>query len=429
MPKLTKRLIDAAKADTETGEAFLWDSEVKGFGLRVKPSGVKSFVLKYRIGAQTKRHTIGKVGSPYTVDEARKIAADLLRDIRHGADPAAAKTRAHDGLTVAAVCEWYLEQAGKGAVLGRRGQQIKASTLAMDRTRVNAHVLPLIGRRKVESLTLDDIEKFQTDIAGGKTAKERNGRGGVTTGGTGAASRSVGMLRTIFEHAKRKKLVAANPAVGVKKYSDGRQRRFLTLDEITTLGAAMRDAEAAGEGGTGFAGIRFLLMTGLRRMEALALPWAWVDGRARCIRFEDTKSGAQLRPIGTSAVKMLESLPRRDGCPWAFPAQRGDGHFIGLPRVLERVCSRAALDGVTVHVLRHSFAATAAEMGFSELSIAGLLGHTVASVTGRYAHVPDRALVSAADAVAARVAAALDGIGEVEVAQARLTDRTPDRRT
>ena len=412
MPKLTKRLIDAAQADVEKGEAFLWDSEVKGFGLRVKPSGVKSFVLKYRVGGQTKRHTISKVGSPYTVDEAREIASDLLRDIRKGSDPAAARARARAAVTVSDLCEWYLEQAGRGAILGRRGERIKASTLLMDRSRIHVHVLPLIGRRKVESLTLDDLEKFQTDIAAGKTAKERDGRGGITTGGTGAASRSVGMLRTIFEHAKRKRLIKDNPAVGVKKYADGRQRRFLTLDEIATLGAAMRDAEAAGESGIGFAGIRLLLMTGLRRMEALALRWALVDSRAHCIRFEDTKSGPQLRPIGAHAVKMLASLPRRDGCPWTFPAERGDGHFVGLPKVLERVCRRARVDGVTVHVLRHSFAATAAEMGFSELTIAGLLGHTVASVTGRYAHVPDRALVSAADAVAARIAAALDGLVE-----------------
>jgi integrase len=420
MPKLTKRLIDAATADLVKGEIFLWDTEVKGFAVRVKPSGVKSFVLKYRVLGQTKRHTISKFGSPYTVHEAREIAADLLRDIRKGADPATAKAQAREGLTVADMCEWYLEQAGKGAVLGRRGERIKASTLAMDRTRISAHVLPLLGRRKVENLTLDDIEKFQIDVAAGKTAKQRDSRGGVTTGGTGAASRSVGMLRAIFEHAKRKKLVKENPAVGAKKYADGRQRRFLALDEIATLGAAIRDAEVAGEGGTGLAGIRFLLMTGLRRMEALALPWASVDGRAHCIRFEDTKSGAQVRPIGAHAVKMLESLPRREGCPWVFPAERGDGHFVGLPKVLQRICRRARLEGVTVHVLRHSFAAAAAEMGFSELTIAGLLGHAVASVTGRYAHVPDRALASAADTVAARIAAALDGWEEgVELVKLR----------
>ena len=233
------------------------------------------------------------------------------------------------------------------------------------------------------------------------------------------------MLRTIFEHAKRKKLVAANPAVGVKKYSDGRQRRFLTLDEITTLGEAMRDAEAAGEGGTGLPKCSFLPDDRPATDGALALPWAWVDGRARCIPVEDTKSGAQLRPIGTSALKMLESLPRRAGCPWAFPAQRGDGHFIGLPRVLERVCSRAALDGVTVHVLRHSFAATAAEMGFSELTIAGLLGHTVAS--GKPPTMP-MFPISAGYLRPCRSGPhrrSLDGIGEAEVAQRAIDGPNP----
>src|SRR5687768_9475615 len=119
MPKLTKRLVDASQASVETGEGFLWDSEVKGFGLRIKPSGVKSFVLKYRVGGQTKRCTISKVGSPYTVDEARKIAANLLWDIRDGADPMTAKAQVRDGLTVVDVCKWYLEQAGRGVILGR----------------------------------------------------------------------------------------------------------------------------------------------------------------------------------------------------------------------------------------------------------------------------------------------------------------------
>ena len=144
-------------------------------------------------------------------------------------------------------------------------------------------------------------------------------------------------------------------------------------------------------------------------MEALALPRAWVDGRARCIRLGDTKSGAQLRPIGTEAVKLIEVQPVRVGCPWVFPASHGDGHLVGLPKVLERICAKAHLEDVTVHVLRHTFAATSAEMGFSELTIAGLLGHSVPGVTARYAHVPDSALVAAADRVSARITAALDG--------------------
>ena len=109
---------------------------------------------------------------------------------------------------------------------------------------------------------------------------------------------------------------------------------------------------------------------------------------------------------------LLEGLPVREGNPWVFPAERGNGHFVGLPKALGRLCAKAKLDGVTVHVLRHSFAATAAEMGYSELTIAGLLGHSVPGVTARYAHVPDSALVSAADRVSARIAAALDGVAD-----------------
>ena len=154
-------------------------------------------------------------------------------------------------------------------------------------------------------------------------------------------------------------------------------------------------------------------------MEALKLSRASVDGHARGIRFEDTKSGAQLRPIGAQAVKLIEAQPARDGSPWVFPASRGAGHFVGLPKVLDRICAKAVLEGVTLHVLRHSFAATAAEMGFSELTIAGLLGHSVPGVTARYAHVPDTALVAAADRVATCIATALDGRAEAEVVPLR----------
>jgi integrase len=93
----------------------------------------------------------------------------------------------------------------------------------------------------------------------------------------------------------------------------------------------------------------------------------------------------------------------------------GDGHLVGLPKVLERMCAKAELAGVTVHVLRHTFAATAAEMGFSELTIAGLLGHAVPGVTARYAHIPDSALVAAADRISTRMAAALDGKADAKV--------------
>jgi integrase len=415
MPKITKRVVDALRPDHSGRDIFQWDAgdgALKGFGIRMKPSGAASYLVQYRNKeGRTRRLVIGKVGT-LAPDEARTLASDALKSAAKGGDPSADRHAVRGAITVSDLCDLYLADAKS---------HIKASTLVMDKSRIETHVKPLIGRFTVRSLTAADIERMKADIIAGKTAKPRKkgGRGGIATGGSGAAARTLGMTATILEYAKRLKLIKDNPARGVKKPPDRKQRRFLTLKEITKLGETMREAGAAGENATALAAIRLLLLTGLRRMEVLGLPRASVDGRARRIRFEDTKSGAQLRPIGAEAVKLIEVQPVRDSCPWVFPASHGDGHLVGLPKALERICAKAALEGVTVHVLRHSFAATAAEMGFSELTIAGLLGHSVPGVTARYAHVPDSALVAAADRVATRIASALDGKAEAEVVPLR----------
>jgi integrase len=416
MRKITKRVVDALRPDPRGKDVFQWDAgdgALKGFGIRMKPSGAASFFVQYRNKeGRTRRLVIGKVGT-LTPDEARNLAGDALKAAAKGGDPSAERHAVRGAITVSELCDLYLADAKN---------RIKASTLAMDKSRIKTHVKPLIGRFTVRSLTTADIERMKADIITGKTAKPRKmeGRGGVATGGAAAASRTLGMFAAILEYARQTlKLIKDNPARGVKKPPDRKQRRFLALKEIAGLGQTMREAKLAGENPTALAAIRLLLLTGLRRMEALRLPCAWVDGRTGCIRFEDTKSGAQLRPIGTAAVRLIAAQPVRDGCPWVFPASQGDGHFVGLPKVLERICEKAGLEGVTVHVLRHTFAATAAEMGFSELTIAGLLGHSVPGVTARYAHVPDSALLTAADRVAARMAALLDGKAKADVVPLR----------
>jgi integrase len=404
MPKLTKRVVDSLEPDPKGGDVFVWDAgdrALKGFGVRMKPSGSAAFILQYRTReGRTRRLAFGKVGA-LTPEQARTIARDKLADVARGADPSAERRRLRGAITVAELCDLYLEEA-KG--------RVKASTLAMDRSRIQTHVKPLIGHHAVSGLTPEDIERFQIEISAGKSAKSRGeGRGGSARGGRGVAARTVGMLGTILETARRHGVIRENPARGVRRFPGGRQRRFMSLDEITALGAACKQAAEAGEGPTALAVIRFLLLTGLRRMEALALPRTCVDMKAHCIRFDDTKTGPQIRPIGYDAVKLVRELPGQDDCPWVFPAGRGEGHLVGLPKALDRVCKRAGIKGITPHVLRHSFAATAAGMGYSELTIAGLLGHSVPGITARYAHVPDAALLAAADKVSARIAAALDG--------------------
>ena len=401
MPKLTKRLVDAIKPDPAR-DVFAWDAgdgSLKGFGVRMKPSGSASYLIQYRNReGRTRRLALAKVGT-ITTEEARAAARKRLAEVAEGDDPSAQRKAARQALSVAELCDMYLK-AGEG--------RIKPSTLAMDRSRIETHVKPLIGNQSVRALTSTDVERMKTSILAGKTAKARpkKGRGGVATGGAGVAARTVGMLVTILEFARKDlRLVKENVGQGVKKPVEGRQRRFLLPEEITALGQAMTDDVAGNE--VAHAAIRFLLLSGFRRMEALALPRTWLDVRARCVRLQDSKSGYQVRALGSAAIEVLQSRPKKD--EWFFAAARGHGHFVGLPKVLERLCKKAELDGVTLHVLRHSFAATAAALGFSELTIAGLLGHSVPGVTARYAHIADTALVSAADRVSAAIAAMLAG--------------------
>lgn len=412
MSKITKRLVDDLKPDPDGKDRFLWDSELTGFGIRIKPSGAASYLIQYRTAhGQTRRLAFAKVGT-LTPEEARATARDKLGEAAKGADPSAERKAARKAITVSELCDMYLTAVEAGEIAGRRGKTKKASTQITDRGRIECHVKPLLGSRAVASLTLDDIERFQADVAAGKTAKAREetkGRGGRIRGGKGAAARVIGMFGAILEFAKRRKIIDTNPARGIQKFADGKRERFLTPEELATLGTTMRVAADEGENATGLATIRFALLTGCRKMEVLTLRWEEVDARTGCIRFTGTKSGPQMRPVGVSALDHIAALTRNEECPFVFPSDRDAAHFSGMAKVLERVCTKAELEGVTIHTLRHTFAAAAAEMGYSELTIAGLLGHSMPGVTARYAHVPDRALVSAADAVSGRIKAALDG--------------------
>ena len=407
--RLTKRTVDAAKP--EATRYIVWDADLKGFGLRIEPSGHKTLIARYRAGGgrsgTLRQAVLGRYGN-ITVDEGRTIAKKMLGSAAGGADPIGERKSARQsGMTVAEVCDWYLEQAEAGRLLGRKGKPIKASTLVMDRSRIEQHVKPLIGRKAVRRLGLDEIESFQAQVAAGKTAKARpkKVRGGVTTGGDGVAGRTVGMLRTILEHAKRRKLIAENPARGVRKLADNKRTTRLSLEQLAALGKAMREAED--ENTTGLAAIRLMMLTGFRRNEALGIKPAWLLD-AGGIEFPDTKSGAQVRPIGRAAIEVLKKQRElhKEG-DWLFPADRGDGHFVGVLKVLNRVSKAAKVTGVTPHVLRHTFGSVAGDLGYSELTIAGLLGHTAKGVTAGYVHL-DLALVSAADRVANVIAAVLD---------------------
>jgi integrase len=411
MAKLTKRFVDTVKPDSNR-DVFAWDGELRGLGLRVKPSGARAYLIQYRNSeGRTRRLVLGQHGV-LTPQQARDIARQKLAAVAQGADPSAERHAARAGMSVAEICDWYLAQARAGQILGRKRRPIKATTLDMDQSRIDTHIKPLIGSRSVRSLTVADIEKMQANIAAGKTAKNRKGRGGRASGGPGVAARTVGTLRSLLGHAARWKLIPLNPATGVRQIADKKRERRLSADEVRMLGSAMRVCAAAGEHPTGLAAIRIMMLTGFRRLEALALQWAFFSKDEHCVRYPDTKSGAQVRIIGQAAVDMINRQPFRDSSPYVFPADWGNGHFVGVVRVLARICKRARLSGVTPHVLRHTFASMAAELRFSELTISGLLGHASRGVTQRYVHL-DAALVLAADQVSQHITQLLDSTHRV----------------
>ena len=408
MAKLTIRIIDALEADPDR-DVFAWDSEMRGFGVRVKPTGTTTFLIQYRNAeGRTRRMVIGQYGV-LTPDEARNLARKHLAAAAAGKDPSADRRAVRSGMTVNEVCDWYLDQATSGRLLGRSRKPIKDSTLYVDRSRIETHIKPLLGTRLISGLTLRDIEGMQSDIAEGKSArgKKKKGRGGNSTGGPGVASRTISTFRALLGHAARLNVISSNPALGVRQMAVKRRKRRLSEDELRVLGNVMREAATDSEHPTAIAAIRLMLLSGFRRMETLGLERSWAERRRHCVHFPDTKSGEQIRALGQAAFDCIDKVPVRAKSRYVFPADLGEGHFVGVVRVLARICERAKLEGITPHVLRHTFASVAGDLGFSELTIAGLLGHSARGVTQGYIHL-DAALVVAADRVSAEIAHLLD---------------------
>jgi integrase len=237
-------------------------------------------------------------------------------------------------------------------------------------------------------------------------AKSRKLRGVARVrGGKGTATRTVGLLGSIFSYAVRHRMRPDNPVRGVERFADGQRQRRLADAEYAALGASLRKAERDKlVWPPAIALSRFLLVTGWRRGEALGLRGADLDLPRRTATLGETKTGRSIRPLSTAAVKLLRSAAdatKPDAL--VFPASRGTGLMIGYPKLWERIAKLAGLPAdVTPHTLRHSFASLAADMGYSEPTIAALIGHAGRSMTSRYVHSADAVLLAAADAVARR---------------------------
>lgn len=411
MPKITKKAVDAAIPNGR--DYVIWDSELPGFGLRVFASGKRSYVLQYRSLGRSRRYTIGLHGV-WTPEAARLEAKAQLGRIARGDNPAEEKQLDHRALTVKQLCDLYRADLEAGLILGKGGRPKRAKTIYTDLGRIKRHIIPLLGTRRVKDLTRVDATRLLKDVMAGKTrtsVKTDKLRGkAIVRGGAGTASRTLGLFGAILTYAVNMGVIDSNPAHGIRKPKDQVRQRRLTEAEYRVLGQMLAEIRSDHSYSTSADIIRLLALTGCRRSEIIGLRWDEVDFDGSCLRLAESKEGYSIRPVGLPVLEYLEErLPYADG-DYVFTGLRNSPVFGAFPHQWDRIFKGSPLDGVTAHVLRHSFASLANDLGFTEVTIAALVGHAKGSVTSKYIHTLDSALVMAADTIAGYIQGLLDGV-------------------
>jgi integrase len=313
---------------------FLWDTEVRGFALKVTGSGTRSYVLQYRNQhGRSRRIKIGIHGSPWTCEEARTRAIELLRGLALGIDPLSARTEARVQFTVKQLSELYLDEGPA------RKPDKKKSSWDTDRAMIRRHITPLLGPMPLRTLRREDVERFQLDVAAGKTAADERTRArgrAIVTGGRSVARLAVAIFAAMLEFAVARKLIPVNPARGVKLFKAERRERFLTHAEVTQIADTLAAMEAEDTINPNFAAaIRLLLLTGCRKSEILGLKWAWVDFERKCLRLPDSKTGAKVVLLPAAALAILSELEKTS--EWVLPAAYGNGPARGLQKTWEEI--------------------------------------------------------------------------------------------
>lgn len=410
---LTKRTVDAARPTDK--RYHVWDSGLRGFGLRIEPSGIKTFVTKYRVNgggrnAPQRIQTVGRYGI-LTPEEARRRAKAILGSVAAGADPVGDLAARRREMTIAALIDFY-ELHGCVVQRGKRiGESMKPLTKACTVARLRHHVVPLLGGRRARDVTSGDIERFAADVLTGKTAKnEKIGprRRIIVKGGPGASRKVVRDLSAVFSFAKRSEIVERNPCenAAVRK-TDGQKTRFLTLEEIGRLGQALDELEAEGTNQKAINIARLWALTGCRRNEISALKWTEVDFENGLLVLEDSKTGRSVRPLGTAVLTLLRQIERHEDSEYVFPGDIGEGHFQGTKTPWARAVRKAKLPGVTPHTLRHTIGSTAISNGEAMSLTGAILGHSNPRSTAIYAHIQHEPSRKAANRVSKKIAAAL----------------------
>ena len=407
--KITKRLVDSAEAP-DGKRLYVWDTEVKGFGLVVTPNGAKTYVVQYRAGtgrtAPDRRYTIGSHGA-LTPDKARDMAKDVLAAVRGGADPAAERIAGREkAKSVNDLADRYLSD--------HVDVKNKPSTAVGFRRLVEKQVKPALGKLAVEKVTRADVAKLHHDMRA--TPRQAN--------------QTLAVLSKMFSLAEVWGLRPdeSNPCKKIERYRENKRERFLSETEIADLGEALAALDGIVSSPV-LNAIRLLLLTGCRMGEVLALRWSDVDLEAGALVIHDGKAGGRLHPFGAQTFAFLTELQKAasgpDGKPaagWVLRSSDPDKPLSQstLEHAWHRIRAKAGLDDVRLHDLRHTVGNYAGQTGANAFLVRDKLGHKTLAMTGRYVNRDANPLRDLWDKVEGRISAALkaktepaEGKGEV----------------
>ena len=429
--KITKRLVEDLTPEAGT-DLWVWDKDLPGFGVRVKPSGVKAYVIQYRNGRRrSRKFTLGRHGV-VAPEQARRLARQALAAVDRGEDPAHDRQSHRDAPSVADLAKRFDEE--------HIAVRLKPSTAREYRRNLRRFILPALGRLTVADVVRADIARFHHGLRHLPYQANRN----------------LEVISKMFNLAEMWGLRpdGSNPRRHIKKYPEEKRERYLSVAELAALGEALSRAENEGlVDEYAVAAIRLLIFTGCRLNEIMTLRWDYVDEAGHCLRLPETKTGARVVHLGTPALDVLADITRQLGNPWVIcgrkprsrrtdlqpPWQRmrkratvrlwarsvGRGEAALVER-LERDLGReptydeclaearvrhldlpAGLIDVRIHDLRHSFASGAVALGESLPMIGKLLGHTQVQTTARYAHLAADPVKAAAERVTSNIASIL----------------------
>ena len=384
--RLTKRVVDGlipGKADV-----FVWDSELKGFGVKVTPKGRRTYVIQYRLGGRkgrTRRVAIGTHGN-ITTEQARIEAKRRLGMVHTGLDPAAQRDLARAAPTFGEAMDQFLVE--------HVDAKLKPRTAEEYRRLARLHVDQALRSKLFQDVDRGDISQLHFKM---HTRPQ-------------AANRVVALMSKLCNWGEGRGLRPenSNPCRHIEKYAENKRERFLSSDELTMLDGVLLEAEAKHLATPyAIAAIRLLLLTGARLNEILTLKWRYIDFETSQIRLPDSKTGKKSIYLSPQAIALLQSIERQEGNPYVICGLVPGSHIVNLQKPWRRIRNMAGLDDVRLHDLRHSFASIAVANGVSLPIVGALLGHSQPATTQRYAHFAAEPLREANDMIGGIVSAVM----------------------